>query len=72
MHAHKRGIKLKEEEEEELQEREKLSRRGKKNLRYINENSRNERRSLTRLLIALSSSVMDGAFVYDVVIMYFI
>jgi hypothetical protein len=53
MHAHKRGIELKEEEEEELQEREKLSRRGKKNLQYINESSRNERRSLTRLLIAL-------------------
>jgi hypothetical protein len=60
MHAHKRGIELKEEEEEELQEREKLSRRGKKNLRYINESSRNERRSLTRLLIALLKNSQEG------------
>jgi hypothetical protein len=39
----------------------KLSRRGKKNLWYVNESSRNGTRSLTRLSIACKSSVMDGA-----------
>jgi 16S rRNA C967 or C1407 C5-methylase (RsmB/RsmF family) len=62
MHAHMRGTELKEEEEEEeLRNVKKLSRSGKKNLRYMNESLRNERRSLARLSIALSSSVMDAA-----------
>jgi hypothetical protein len=40
----------------------KLLRRGKKNLRYVNESFRNGTISLTRLSIACSSSVIDGAF----------
>jgi hypothetical protein len=42
----------------------KLSRRGKKNLRYMNESSKNETRSLARLLIAHSSSVMGPCMCY--------
>jgi two-component sensor histidine kinase len=60
MHAHMRDTKLKE-EEEELRKRE-VSRRGKKNLRYVNEISRNGIRSLARLSIAHSSTIMDVAF----------
>jgi hypothetical protein len=60
MHTHMRSTKLK--EEEELQEREEALRRGKKNLRYVNGSSRNEKRSLARLSIARGNSVMDGVF----------
>jgi myo-inositol-1-phosphate synthase len=62
MHAHMRGTKLKEEEEEEeeLQKREEALKK-KKNLRYVNESSRKETRSLACISIAFSNSVMDGA-----------
>jgi hypothetical protein len=61
MHAHMRGTALKEEKKSFANVR-KLSRRGKKNLRYVNESFRNGTRSLAYLSIARSSSVMDGVF----------
>jgi hypothetical protein len=60
MHAHMRDTELKR-KKKSFTEVKKLSRRGK-NLRYVNESFRNGTRSLTNLLIARTSSVMDGVF----------